>query len=181
MLTPLGGFGKFILVMLSLSIIGNLAGTVYAVTLNFQALLPLFTRIPRAVYAAVTTIIMIAVAVKAAESFWANLQNFVGIIGYWSASWVAVLFIEHFYFRKGDATTYDIAIWHDAKALPSGIAAIAAGALSLALAIPSIAQVWYVGPIGIRTGDIGFEMAFAVTSLLYFPFRYLELKLRGRP
>lgn len=179
-LSPLGNFGKFILALLSLTVVGNLAGTVYAVTLNFQALLPLFTHVPRVVYASITTIITIPVAVKAAESFFASLEDFTGIIGYWSASWVAVILIEHFYFRKGDATAYDIAIWGNRKALPLGIAAIAASALSMALAIPSMSQVWYIGPIGHRTGDIGFELAFAATSLLYFPFRHLEIKLTRR-
>jgi purine-cytosine permease-like protein len=180
MLTPLGGFGQFILVLLSLTIIANLAGTIYAVTLNFQALLPVFVRIPRVAYAAVTTVIMIPIAVKAAESFFANLENFVGVIGYWSASWVAVVLIEHFWFRRGDAVSYAIAKWNDPKALPSGIAALAAGSLSMALAIPSMSQVWYVGPIGLRTGDIGFEMAGAVTALLYVPFRYLEKRIGGK-
>lgn len=41
-------------------------------------------------------------------------------------------------------------------------------------------QIWYEGPIAKRTGDIGFEMAFAVAGLTYYPFRSLEIRLLGR-
>jgi len=179
MLSPVGGFGKFVLAILALSIIGNLAGTIYAVTLNFQALLPLFTRIPRFVYAIITTVIMIPVAVKASDSFFANLENFVGVIAYWSASWVAVVLVEHFWFRKGDASKYSADIWYLPKALPPGVAAILASALSFALVIPCMYQIWYVGPIGAKSGDLGFEVAFVVTAILYLPFRYVEIKICG--
>jgi len=37
-------------------------------------------------------------------------------------------------------------------------------------------QVWFVGPIGQKTGDIGFEVAFPLAGLLYFPLRTLELR-----
>ena len=40
-------------------------------------------------------------------------------------------------------------------------------------------QVLYAGPIARKIGDIGFEVAMAVTALLYFPLRHLELRWRG--
>lgn len=52
--------------------------------------------------------------------------------------------------------------------------------LSFGLVIPSMAQIWYTGPIARHTGDIGFEMAFVVTVLLYVPLRYLEIRILGR-
>lgn len=90
--------------------------------------------------------------------------------------------------------------------LLQGVAAISAGLCSIALIVPSMYQIWYegqwcertdtpagtcdaradsgyllqTGPIAKETGDIGFEMAFAVAGLLYFPFRTLEIKLTGR-
>jgi hypothetical protein len=39
--------------------------------------------------------------------------------------------------------------------------------------------VWYTGPIAKTTGDIGFEVAFALSVLLYVPFRTLEIRLQG--
>ena len=62
--------------------------------------------------------------------------------------------------------------------LVAGLAALGACLLSCALIVPSIDQVWFVGPIAERTGDIGFELAFVSAGLFYVPLRYLELRFR---
>lgn len=180
MLRPANGFGKFLVVLLAFSILGNIAGTMYSITLNFQLLVPWLVRIPRFVFSIVITAIVIPVSIFAAKNFFVNLENFIGIIGYWSAAYVAIVVLEHAWFRKSDYSTYDHVGWNVSKALPTGIAALSAGTLSFALVIPSMAQVWYTGPIAEYTGDIGFEMAFVVTALLYIPFRYLEIRMLGR-
>lgn len=180
MLEPAGGFGKFLVVLLAFSILGNIAGTMYSITLNFQLLVPWLVRIPRFVFSVVITAIVIPVSIFAAKNFFVNLENFIGIIGYWSAAFIAVVTIEHVWFRRSDYSSYDHAIWNVSRALPTGLAAFGAGALSFALVIPSMAQVWYTGPIAKHTGDIGFEMAFVVTASLYVPLRSVEIKLLGR-
>lgn len=180
MLEPVGGFGKFLLVLLALSVLGNIVGTVYALTLNFGTLLGLVrVRLPRFVYSFAVTAIIIPIAIKAAADFLSSLNNFLGIISYWPACFVAVVTMEHLIFRKGTTEDYDLAQWDAARGLPSGIAALAASVLSFGLVIPGMDQLWYVGPIAETTGDIGFEMAFAVTGLLYFPFRYIETRFLG--
>ena len=179
MLEPAGGFGKFLVVILSLSIIGNIAATMYSITLNFQLLIPWLIRIPRALFSIVITAVVIPVSIRAAVSFFDNLENFIGVIGYWAAAFVAVVGTEHILFRKSDFTAYQHEVWDQSKALPAGVAAIVSAVLCFALVIPSMAQVWYTGPIATVTGDIGFEMAFAVTTLLYMPFRALERKWQG--
>lgn len=123
---------------------------------------------------------VIPVSIRAATDFFASLENFIAVISYWSAAMVAVLVTEHLVFRKGRYETYDHDAWNCASRLPLGIAAIASGALSFALVIPCMAQTWYVGPIAMTTGDLGFEMAFVVTGLLYLPLRSLEKKYTGR-
>ena len=94
-------------------------------------------------------------------------------------AWVAAICVEHLYFRKGDFVLYDIRSWNVPSQLPLGAAALGASVLSFALVIPSMDQVWYTGPIARKTGDIGFEVAMAVTALLYVPLRHLELRWRG--
>lgn len=86
--------------------------------------------------------------------------------------------MEHFLFRRNDFTSYDIQNWNDPGCLPTGIAALGAGIASIALIIPSIDQVWFVGPIAKMTGDIGFEVAFFLSGVLYVPFRWIENKFR---
>jgi purine-cytosine permease-like protein len=147
MLEPAGGFGKFVIVLIALSPLGNTSASLYSVSLNLQMMVPMFTRIPRALFSIVITAIFIPVSIKAAVSFYNSLENFIGIIGYWSAAFVAAVLMEH---------------------------------ASFGLVIPCMYENWYVGPIAETTGDIGFEMAFCITALLYLPLRYLEIRMRGR-
>jgi purine-cytosine permease-like protein len=178
MLLPAGGFGRFIAVLLALSVTGNLAASMYSITLNFQLLIPLFLRVPRNVFAVVYTIVVIPVSISAAKSFFDSLENFIYLIAYWSAAFVAVVSMEHIVFRKGDFDSYNPEHWDQPSKLPSGIAAIGAMGLSFGLAVPCMSQVWYTGPIAETTGDIGFEVALVLAGLLYLPLRWLELKIR---
>ncbi|KAH7073984.1 permease for cytosine/purines, uracil, thiamine, allantoin-domain-containing protein [Paraphoma chrysanthemicola] len=182
MLHPAGGFGRFVTVILGFSMLGNLAATMYSITLNLQMLVPWLFRIPRIVFSIIITGIVIGVAVEAAKSFFINLENFLGVIGYWSAAFIGIVLVEHLLFRRGSfiAYTKDKEAWDDASQLPLGVAAILAGALCLGLVIPGMAQIWYTGPIGEQTGDIGFEVAFAVSALTYVPLRFLERRMSGK-
>ncbi|KAK4064391.1 hypothetical protein Trihar35433_7908 [Trichoderma harzianum] len=180
MLAPAGNFGKFIVVVLALTLLGNTCGTFYAITLNFQTLAPWLFKVPRYLFAIVITGIIIAVAITAVGDFFESLENFVSLIGYWSAAFVGIVIVEHVVFRRQDYSSYDHAIWSDAKKLPLGIAALSSGILCFGLVVPCMDQVWWQGPIAKTTGDIGFEMAWAVSSLIYVPLRYLEKRLTGR-
>ncbi|KAL2019636.1 hypothetical protein VTK56DRAFT_9451 [Thermocarpiscus australiensis] len=181
MLAPAGGFGKFLVVLLSFSLLGNLAATSYSVTLNLQLLAPwALARVPRYLFSLVFAAVLIPVAIRAAADFFDSLENVVALIGYWSSAFLAVVLVEHLYFRRGDCASYDPAAWNDARLLPWGVAALGAGSLSFALVVPSMAQVYWTGPIAETTGDIGFEVAFFVSGLLYVPLRHLEKKFAGR-
>ncbi|KAF3480523.1 arginine-tRNA-protein transferase [Arthroderma uncinatum] len=128
MLSSAGGFGKFVIVLLTFSTLGNIAASIYSITLNFQILLPILVRVPRAVFAVVFIAIVIPVSMRAAVSFFVSLENFAAVISYWSATFVAVIAIEHIVFRKRGYDSYDPSIWNNGSALPSGIPAVAAGA-----------------------------------------------------
>lgn len=182
MLHPAGEFGRFVTVILGFSMLGNLAATMYSITLNLQMLVPWLFRVPRVFFSILITGVIIGVAIEAAKSFFVNLENFLGVIGYWSAAFIGIVFTEHLLFRRGSFTSYikDDAAWDDQKTLPPGFAAIGAAILCLGLLVPSMAQTWYTGPIGKKTGDIGFEVAFALSTVLYIPLRYLERRMSGR-
>ena len=84
-------------------------------------------------------------------------------------------------FRAVPASAYDLAVWNTPGSLPPGIAALLASVLAFGLVIPSMDQVWFVGPFAKRIGgDIGFEMAFAATAAFYVPLRYLERRFFKR-
>jgi purine-cytosine permease-like protein len=179
MLLPAGGFGRFVAVLLSFSVIGNLAAAMYSISLNFQMLIPAFIRVPRFVFSIIYTAVCIPVAIQAAKSFFASLENFIFLIAYWSAAYVAVVATEHFVFRKADCSSYVVENWNQPSKLPTGLAAIGAMALSFGLVVPCMSQVWFTGPLAENTGDIGFEVALVLASLLYLPLRWLELKYRS--
>jgi NCS1 nucleoside transporter family len=179
MLAPAGGFGRFVLVMLALSVIGNIAVSMYSIALNLQMLLPFFARVHRFVFILVTMAIMIPMAIRAAEEWEESLTNFLAVIGYWAGCFDAVLIVELVVFRRMDYSTFDHAIWNVGRRLPPGVAAIGASVVSLGLVVPGMAAPWYTGPIAKTTGDIGFEMAFVVTAISYVPFRWLEIRWRG--
>jgi purine-cytosine permease-like protein len=180
MLSSAGGFGKFCVVILSLTLLGNTGGTMYAITLNFQTLVPWLIRVPRYIFAIVVTAIVIPTAIRAADEFFLNLENFVGLIGYWSAAFVGIVVAEHLVFRGGRSDSYDHAIWSNSSKLPIGLAAITSGILCFGLVIPCMAQVWWTGPIAETTGDIGFEVALVLSGLLYVPLRWAEKRFIGR-
>ncbi|KAI8945901.1 permease for cytosine/purines, uracil, thiamine, allantoin-domain-containing protein [Xylaria longipes] len=178
MLKPAGGFGKFVAVLLSLSVIGNLSASMYSISLNFQLLVPLFIYVPRFAFSVVYTAIAIPVSVYAARSFFDSLENFIYLIAYWSAAYVAVVAVEHFVFRKADPASYVAIHWDQPRKLPTGISAILAAGLSFGLVVPCVSQIWYTGKLAATTGDIGFEVALVLSSILYVPIRWLELKRR---
>ncbi|EIW77295.1 NCS cytosine-purine permease [Coniophora puteana RWD-64-598 SS2] len=181
MLSPVGRFGKFLTVMLSLSVASNIAATLYSICFNFQILIPPLSRVPRYVFSVVGSAIALPIAIVGAHRFYEALTNFLSLIGYWASAYCGILIVEHHYFRRNDFSTYDQRDWDVPGRLPWGAAALGAGILSFALIIPCMNQIWFVGPIGAVTGDIGFEVAFPLAAVLYIPLRKMELRYQRIP
>ncbi|OAX40581.1 hypothetical protein K503DRAFT_687249 [Rhizopogon vinicolor AM-OR11-026] len=179
MLSPVGNFGKFLTVLLSLSVTGNIACTLYSICFNFQVAVPAMSKVPRYVFSILGTAIALPLSIVGAHRFYATLTNFLSLIGYWASAYGAILIVEHHYFRNNDFSTYDHTIWNVPRRLPWGAAAIGSGILSFGLIIPCMNQLWFEGPIGITSGDVGFEVAFPLAAVLYFPLRKLELKYQN--
>jgi hypothetical protein len=82
----------------------------------------------------------------------------------WIAFFIVVLFEEHYIFRRYIIPGgYDLTAYDQITKLPVGIAGIIACCCGAALAVISMAQVWYIGPLGKvfgeYGGDLGFEMS----------------------
>jgi purine-cytosine permease-like protein len=187
------------MVLLSLSVAGNIAATFYSSSLNIQVFIPPLVAVPRhflslvviAVYdVLIVSLILFAerslppyrvtpLSIVGAHRFYDALLNFLSLISYWSSAFGAIIVTEHLIFRRNNPASYDVQHWKVPSKLPSGIAALGAGVCSFGLVIPCMDQAWFVGPIAKTTGDIGFEMAFVLSVVLYVPFRALELKVRN--
>ncbi|ESK86250.1 cytosine-purine permease [Moniliophthora roreri MCA 2997] len=182
MLTPAGrGFAKFLTVLLALSVTGNIAVTFYSISLNVQVFIPKLVVVPRYAFSIAATAIVLPLSIVGAHRFYDTLLNFLSIIGYWASAYVAIILGEHVVFRRLAFSNYDLNAWNQPGLLPTGIAALAAGILSFGLVVPCMDQIWFVGPIAKKgAGDIGFEVAFFISGVLYLPFRALEIRLRGK-
>jgi len=177
-LSPSGGFGKFLMVLIALSIPSACAPTMYIFGMSFMSIAPIFARVPRYVFAIVSEAILIPVAIVGATRFYGNLVNVLSIIGYWSTAFAAIIITEHVVFRRRDFLRYNIEDWDKPRRLPPGIAAVLAFAGAFGIIVPSMSQVWYVGPIArAGTGDVGVFTGFVVASGLYMVLRSLERKL----
>ncbi|PKS09029.1 hypothetical protein jhhlp_003642 [Lomentospora prolificans] len=178
-LAPLGGFGKVILVMLALSIIGNVSISMYSISLCLQMILPIFANVHRFIWVTVTMAVMVPLALKTAESWEVSLTNYLALIGYWAGCFDAVVVEELVIFRKMDWSTFDHSIWNVGRSLPTGIPAVVASLISLSLVVPGMETSLYTGPIAEKTGDIGFIVAVFTTGLFYIPLRWFEIRWRG--
>lgn len=200
---PLGGFGKFCLVILALSIIANNCPNIYSVGLTIQVLGGKWTqRVPRFVWTAVGTAIYIAVAIPGYTHFETVLDNFMNFIGeclflscivsllikttgYWLAIYEGIAFSDHFIYKRSMAA-YDPVIYDQPSMLAPGIAAVFAFCCGIAGMVVGMSQVWFVGPIALKAGeapyggDVGFELGFAFAFVSYAVARRLELRVFGR-
>ena len=129
-LSPWGNGGKFLLVVLSLSVMcvlfqfcdillmcrrtssNNIPNT-YSAALSIQALGRPFAMIPRFLWVLLVFIAYTIAGVAGREHFSAILSNFLSILSYWTAFFIVIVAEEHFFFRRegGRLGGYNLADW----------------------------------------------------------------------
>lgn len=176
----LGGFSKFILVVIAWSVVPACVRDICSVTVAIPAMAPILRRVPRIIITVIVTAAMIGVAISASNSFIVSLSSLLSIISYQSGSTTTIFLLEWLIIRKANPASFDPEVWNDGKALPSGIPALLTTAISWGPVVCGMSTGWYVGPIGRKVGDLGFEFAVIVSLLVYIPLRTIEIKYRGR-
>ncbi|KAI0859197.1 permease for cytosine/purines, uracil, thiamine, allantoin-domain-containing protein [Xylaria cubensis] len=178
------GFAKVILTLLVLSGINVNVVCIYSAAIACQQFARPFARVPRFVWTLFCFVLILGLAMGGREQLNVYLQNFLSLLGYWSTSYFAILFIEHYVFRKGSFENYDLDAWNDPTRLPVGLGALAAFLVGVVGCVLGMVETWYVGPvgklIGSHGGDVANELAFIATLATYLPARYFELKAFGR-
>ncbi|GAA5941525.1 uncharacterized protein JCM15063_001610 [Sporobolomyces koalae] len=181
---PMGGFGRFLLVVLAMSIVANNIPNVYSFALTFQAFGKYFQLIPRFFLCIVCTVIYIVLALTGYNSFESWFDTLLVLLSYWLAIYSIILIEEHFIFRRGDFKRYNLDGYNTLSNLPIGVAAGLATCFGIAGAVLGMSQEWYTGPIGKTFGkfgaDLGFELAFGFAAVTYPVFRYVEKNYTGR-
>ncbi|KAL2041934.1 hypothetical protein N7G274_005122 [Stereocaulon virgatum] len=180
--SSLGRFGKFLGVVIALGLIANLVAPTYSSGIDFQILGRAAQRVPRVVWNTCGVIIYTVCALAGRNSLSAIFTNFLALMGYWVAIWIAITVEEQVIFRRRSG--YDWAAWNQRESLPMGIAALIAFLIGWAGAILCMAQVWYIGPIAKLVGEYGADMGnyvgFSWAALVYPPLRWFELKKFGK-
>lgn len=174
-----GGFGKFLTVLLALSAMGNIMTSVYSFGIAFQTIFPFLAIFPRFLVPLVALAIFLPLAIVGQNHFYDTLSSFVAVIGYWCALYLGVVFADHTLFKRLDFGAYDRTIWNRFHQLPYGFAGVGSAVLSLGLLIPLIDQSWFTGPLAQRSGDLGFEVGMVLSFVLYCFLRPLELRVLG--
>ena len=155
--SSLGNFGKFLGVVITLGLIANLVAPTYSSGIDFQILGRAAQRVPRFIWNTIGVIIYTVCALAGRNSLSEIFTNFLALMGYWVAIWIAITIEEQIIFRR--LTVYDWTTWDRQNKLPVGISALIAFLIGWVGAILCMAQVWYVGPIARQVGDYGADVS----------------------
>ena len=156
---PLGGFGRFLAVVVALGLVSNIVAPTYSCGLDFQILGRVAARIPRFIWNTVSVIIYTVCALAGRDHLSGIFTNFLALMGYWVAIWIAITVEEHLIFRRTKARSYKWDDWNRPGKLPYGVAALASFLIGWAGAILCMAQAWYVAPIAGLVGDSGADVS----------------------
>ncbi|KAH2917087.1 hypothetical protein KXW73_003922 [Aspergillus fumigatus] len=178
------GFARFLLVLLVLSGIGVNCIAIYSGALSAQLLAKPFAKLPRAVWSFLVFVCILLLGIAGRDHLLDVLENFLSLLGYWNTSFFVILFTEHYLFRGGSLSNYDLDAWNTPSRMPVGYAGLTAFLCGAAGWIVGMVETYYVGAIakmiGQDGGDVANELAFVFTSVTYIPLRKLELKYVGR-
>ncbi|KAL6307006.1 permease for cytosine/purines, uracil, thiamine, allantoin-domain-containing protein [Sparassis latifolia] len=162
-LAPTGRFGKFLLVMLSLTSPSVCAPSMYTLCTSFMTVAPIFARIPRFLIAIASVAILIPVAIVGADKLYATFVDILSLIGYWLAPYCAIVLTEHFVFRKSWSSYHVLDAWNQPRHpnLPRGLASLATFLTCVGIIVVCMEQEWWIGPVArAGTGDVGMLVAF---------------------
>jgi NCS1 nucleoside transporter family len=163
---PLGNFGRFCGVLVALGTVANLIPPTYSAGIDAQLLNRLSAKIPRAAWNTVAVVAYTVAALAGRDHLSEIFTNFLALMGYWVAIWLAITIAEHVLFRKakegdGSDAGWNWAGWQDSTTLPHGYAAATSFLIGWVGAILCMAQVYYVGPLAGLVGEAGIDVSFS--------------------
>ncbi|KAK4161079.1 putative purine-cytosine transporter [Cladorrhinum sp. PSN259] len=177
---PLGGFGKFCAVIVTMGIIANSIPGTYSAALGFQVLGRWFKIVPRWLWSSFINVVMLVLALAGRENLVVLFQNFLALMGYWVEFMILIVGLEHVVFRRNIG--FDWSRWEDKSYLPIGLAAFAAFLFGWVGAVLGMYQALYIGPLAKLSGgsDVGVWVGCGFALVTFVPLRWLELRLIGR-
>ncbi|KAF7596025.1 hypothetical protein BBP40_003805 [Aspergillus hancockii] len=177
------GWAKFACTMFALTFLANVIANIYSSALSIQLWGKHFIAVPRFIWCALMSIIVLALAWGGRDKLEEIIDNLLSILGYWTLAFGLILAIEHFWFRPR-LGGYDLSAWQDPKRTPVGLAGTTSLLIGIGFSFLGMNQTWYRSPaakaIGSSGGDVGDYLVFA-SVLVFYPLRTLEIRFAGGP
>lgn len=193
-----GNFGKFVVVVLYLSLVCNTIINTYSGAFQFQLVDMRLAFVPRWIWATVVSAIFLAVSLAGKEHLSEIISTVLPMLGYWVSIYICLLLEENVLFRRRNASEthylefegdeksilYSWEKWDKPHQRTAGYACAVAFCCGVVGAVMGMDQVYYIGPIakkiGSFGGDIGMWLAIAFSGITYPGLRWIELKKMGR-
>lgn len=170
--------------IVALGLIANAIAPTYSAGVDFQILGRYAEKVPRAIWNTFGVVIYTVCALAGRSHLADIFTNFLALMGYFVAIWLAIVLEERFIFRRGGSGNgYNWAVWDEPSKHPVGIAALIAFFVGWAGAILCMAQVWYIGPLAGLVGEYGadvcscFPLLFSNISAYSLPFHMFIVQL----
>lgn len=196
--TEWGNFGKFVVVVLYVSLMCNTIINTYSGAFQFQLVDMRLAIVPRWVWATVISVVFLVVSLAGKEHLSDIISTVLPMLGYWISIYICLLLEENLYFRRGNVNEvhylefegdeksklYGWDKWDKPQQRTAGYACAAAFCCGVVGAVMGMDQLYYIGPIakkiGAFGGDVGMWLAMLFSGVVYPGLRYLELKKMGR-
>jgi NCS1 nucleoside transporter family len=176
--TAVRGLGKFVEAVLSFSTAAVIVCGIYSIGLSAQMVSTKAVKVPRFVCSLAGSVVFLVCAVAGRDHLESVMTNFLNMCAYYLTPLTTIILVEHYIWRRG--FTYNLEAWNNESQLPVGIAASVSFISGTLIALLSMSQVWWVGPIAEGIGgssagtDISWILAAVVSTVVYIPTRYLE-------
>lgn len=196
---PWGNFGKFVVVVMFISLICNTIMNTYSCAFEFQLIDTKLAIVPRWVWATIVSVVYLVLSLCGKEHLSSIIGNVLPMLGYWISMYITLLLEENLLFRSTSFTRklhhnefedsespcmYNWNSWNKPQNITLGLASATAFACGVVGAVLGMNQVYYVGvlsrKIGDDGGDIGMWLCMGFTGVTYPVLRMLELKKFGR-
>ncbi|EKM56674.1 uncharacterized protein PHACADRAFT_207869 [Phanerochaete carnosa HHB-10118-sp] len=174
-----GGFGKFLVVCMALTTPSASTPSMYTACTSLMTIWRGFEKVPRFLFAIISTAILIPVGIVGATEFYDTFTQILSFIGYWLGPFMAIVLTEHFVFRRRWCAYAVADAWNvpTHPRLARGYAAVWTMLSSIPLIAVCMSQVWWTGPVArAGTGDIAMMVSFVYSVPMYAFARRLELR-----
>ncbi|ODQ79931.1 hypothetical protein BABINDRAFT_161597 [Babjeviella inositovora NRRL Y-12698] len=199
------GLGKFLVVILFVSLIANSVLNLYSFAFSVQMTISYCGKVPRWMWTFAISAITLICALAGRNKASIILSNMLPMLGYWTSMYMTLLAEENLIFRtkwfhhlytkenedridrekaSGEISAvsyYNWAVWNDRTKVTNGLAAGAAISCGIVGAVLGMDQVYFVGPLAVKAaGDVGIWVSVGMVGVVYPGLRFLELKKFGR-